>query len=188
MGNDTIHVNSMTKMFYNMSCCYGAKAAGASAFSEKLAQKMTEKMTMEEYKQYIHDKISRIPLNPSQSGWQWNIEITEAGFEAMKNDPEYEARVLKAIRANFSFTDHYHSTNYSVLHFGAADEESYGQSFGGGSPFMEKEEGFWDRRAKRREKLQEQYQEMLDQKAIAEQMGQLSFTYMPDLFDSMETE
>lgn len=43
-------------------------------------------MTLEEYKQYISDKISRIPIHPSQAGWQWHIDITEAGFEAMKND------------------------------------------------------------------------------------------------------
>ena len=195
MGNNTINVNSMTKTYYNMMQCYGVKGKKTSAFSDKLAQKLTEKtsavsakdMSMEDYKQYIRDKISQIPLNPSQFQWQWSIQITEEGFEAMKNDLEYEAHVLQAIRANFSFTDHYHSVNYSVLHFGATEEESYGQSFGGGSPFAEKEEGFWGRRAKRREKLQEQYEEMMDQKAIAKQLGQ-PFIYTPDLFDSMEME
>lgn len=187
MGNNTINVNNMTKTYYNMMQCYSSNTEKSSAFSDKLAQKLTEKMTMEEYKQYIRDKISQIPLNPSQSSWQWSIQITDEGFEAMKNDPAYEAYVLKSIRANFSFTDHYRSTNYSILHFGATKEESYGQSIGGGSPFMEKEEGFWDRRAKRREKLQEQYEEMLDQKAIAESLGQ-PFIFTPDLFDGMEAE
>lgn len=196
MGNNMININSMTKTYYNMMQRYDSNAEKTSAFSNKLAEKMKEKtaavsakdMTMEEYKQYIHNKISQIPLNPSQSQWQWSIQITEEGYEAMKNDPEYEAHVLKAIRANFSFTDHYHSVNYSVLHFGATEEESYGQCFGGGSPFMEKEEGFWDRRAKRREKRMEQYEEMMDQKAAAKEAGQLFFTYTPDLFDGMETE
>ena len=62
----------------------------------------TQDMTMEEYKQYIHDKISQIPINPTQSGYHWNIEITDEGFEAMKNDPEYETYVLDCIRTNFS--------------------------------------------------------------------------------------
>lgn len=196
MGNNTININSMSKTYYNLMQCYAPEKQGESGFADKLAQKRIERasavsakdMTMEEYKQYIHNKISQIPLNPSQSQWQWSIQITEEGYEAMKNDPEYEAHVLKAIRANFSFTDHYHSVNYSVLHFGATEEESYGQCFGGGSPFMEKEEGFWDRRAKRREKLMEQYEEMMDQKAAAKEAGQLFFTYTPDLFDGMETE
>lgn len=196
MGNNTIHVNSMTKTYYNLAQCYAPTNQGQSCFADKLAQKQMEKtaavsvkeMTLEEYKRYIQNEISRIPLNPSQSLWQWNIDITEEGYEAMKNDPAYEAHVLKSIRANFSFTDHFHSVNYSVLHFGATEEESYGQSFGGGSPFMEKEEGFWDRRAKRREKLQEQYEEMMDQKSAAKEAGQLFFTYTPDLFEGMETE
>lgn len=196
MGNNAIDVNSMTKTYYNLIQCYCSDQKTGTSFADKLAQKLTEKepvctakdMTLEEYKQYIQNKISQIPLNPSQSFWQWSIEITDEGFEAMKNDPEYEAHVLKSIRANFSFTDHFHSVNYSILHFGASEEESYGESFGGGSPFMEKEEGFWDRRAKRREKLQEQYEEMMDQRAVAKELGQPFFTYAPDLFDSIETE
>ena len=86
MGNNTINVNSMTKTYYNMMQCYGVKGKKTSAFSDKLAQKLTEKtsavsakdMSMEDYKQYIRDKISQIPLNPSQSQWQWSIQIGRA--------------------------------------------------------------------------------------------------------------
>ena len=147
----------------------------------------TDSMSMTEYKIYIYNVISALTFDNSDSRDFIAVNISDEGFEAMKNDPEYEAHVLQSIRANFSFTDHYHSSNYSILPFGATEEEFHGESVSGGSPFMEKEEGFWDRRAKRREKLQEQYEEMLDQKAIAEQLGQ-PFIFTPDLFESMETE
>lgn len=172
MSDNTIHVNSMTKMYGQFMKIFGEKKeqANSTSFVDTLEKKHTEHMTLDEYKKYIHDKISQIPIHPSQSGWQWNIEITDEGFEAMKENPEYEEQVLKSIRANFSFVDHFHSINYSVLHFGATEEESYGRSFGGGNPMMEKEEGFWERRAKRREKLNEQYEEMMEKKALAKRL------------------
>lgn len=111
----------------------------------------TKDMSMGEYKEYIYDKISRIPLNPSQSGWIWNIEITEEGFEAMKNNPEYETYVLDTIRTNFSFFDVWHSKNWSVLHFGATKEECYGQSYLTASAFeLKSEDTFWERRLEKR--------------------------------------
>ena len=136
---------------------------------------------MDEYKEYIYDKISKIPIHSSQSGWQWSIQITDQGFEAMKQNPEYEAEVLEAIRANFSFNDRFHSQNYSVLRFGASKEESYGQSFGGGNPAMEKEESFWERRAKRRKKLQEQYDEWNQNREELQTFHELGLKYSEEL-------
>lgn len=190
MGSNSIYVDSLTKTYSQFTKCLssGDSRAKTASFCDKLAQKMEETelsspktaqntalskadMTMDEYKEYIRDTISNIPMSPSQSGWHWQIQITDAGFEAMKNDPEYEAFVLKTIRSNFSFTDHFCSQNYSILHFGATAEEFSGESISGGGPFSEKEESFWERRAKRREKLQEQLEEMLDNKALAKRLA-----------------
>lgn len=185
MANNSIDVNCMTKNYANFAKCYGPKKeqTTGAGFTDAILGKLEKAkpagavspkdMTMEEYKQYIYDKISQIPVHPSQSGWQWHVEITDSGFEAMKNDPEYEAHVLSAIRANFSFRDPYQSWNYSVLHFGASEEESYGQSFGGGSRiFNEKEETYWERRQKRRKKRQEELLEIQEEKAIAKRYAQ----------------
>ncbi len=175
-----IDVNSMTRTYTNFMKCYGPKKTSAlsPSFRDHLAEKIesapvsTEHMTMEEYKEYIYDKIARIPLHPSQSGWHWHIEITDSGFEAMQQDPEYEAHVLESIRTNFSFRDPYQSQNYSILHFGASEEESYGESFGGGSMFdTDDKDDYWERRAKRRKKLQEYYDELLENKAAAKRVA-----------------
>ena len=185
MAGISIDVNSMTKTYANFAKCYGPQKSqvSGSKFADVVLGKLeeaerteavsTKDMTMEEYKQYIYDKIAQIPVHPSQSGWQWHVEITDSGFEAMKNDPEYEAQVLSAIRANFSFRDPYQSWNYSVLHFGASEEESYGQSFGGGSRvFHEKEETYWERRQKRRKRRQEELLEIQEKKAAARRFAQ----------------
>lgn len=186
----TIDVNPMTKTYRQWAKCLGdGKQAGGPDFYRKLMEKLAERdnakgvasagaiaradMTMDEYKQYIYDKISRIPMHPTQAGWQWHIEITDSGFEAMKRDPAYEQRVLSAIRQNFSARDPFGCQNYAVLHFGVSEEESYGRSFGGGSRiFPEEEEGFWERRKRRREKLLEQNEEILDKKAAVQRAQQ----------------
>lgn len=188
MGNNSIYVDNMTRLFgsYANQFSAGANRASASAFGETLAQKKAqarqepfpaqeagqaavskENMSLEEYRQYIQDRISRIPMHPSQSGWHWQISITDEGLAAMKSAPAYEAHVLQTIRSNFSYHDKYYSQNYTVLQFGATEEEFHGESVSGGGPFSEKEESFWDRRAKRREKLQEQIEELADKKALA---------------------
>lgn len=181
MGN-SMYVNHMTKAYHNFVKSYETanrqQTAGKASFSEIVSKTesggvpSTEEMTMEEYKEYIYDRICNIPIHPSQSGWHWNIEITDSGFEAMKNDPAYEKHVLDAIRVNFSFADPFHSDNYSILHFGATEEESYGRSWGMGSRMEPKreEETFWERRAKRKKKLKEQYEEMMERKALEKRL------------------
>ena len=189
--NDTIRVDYMTRAYnhflrtHRMLC----ETDDSKEFNRKLVEKYesmketlenneigtvsTKDMSMEEYKEYIHDKISGIPLNPSQSGWIWNIQITEEGFEAMKNDPEYEKHVLDAIRTNFSYFDPWHSKNWAVLHFGATEEESYGESYGMGNAFeMKEEETFWERRLEKKKKMKKQLDKYVEKRKLQEKEWQ----------------
>lgn len=191
MNRTTIQVNHMTESFCRIRKTQEmlSGAQKNQGFARELAEKYehmkgisdlgeigtvsTKEMSMEEYKQYIHDKISRIPLDPSQSGWLWNIQITEEGFEAMKKNPEYEEYVLNAIRMNFSFFDPWHSKNWSVLHFGATEEESYGQSFGMGNAFeMRPEETFWERRLEKKKKMKKQLDKFMEKRKLQEKEWQ----------------
>ena len=52
-------------------------------------------MTMVEYKQYIYNKISQIQCTPQEQASQYLLQFQEAGFEAMKNDPEYGSMGIK---------------------------------------------------------------------------------------------
>lgn len=190
--NNSFLVDYKTKAYHSFlkACQTVVQKQGNKSFADSIREKSEEiaapaettkpgaisarDMTMEEYKQHIYDKISAIPIDPSLTWWHWNIEITDSGFEAMKNDPEYEEYVLNAIRVNFSAVDRYHSANYCILHFGAAKEEARSMSFGMGNPSIpqDREQTFWERRAEQKKRREEEYEEWLDKRAAARRWQQ----------------
>lgn len=92
-------------------------------------------MTMGEYKQYIHDKISQIPMHPTRMNESISITISEAGFEAMKNDPEYEAWVLNDLRTGWAQPDKWAGIcggAYSTIYYGATKEECHAEMWSAG--------------------------------------------------------
>lgn len=117
-------------------------------------------MSLEAYKQYIGDKISRLPMSASSQMQSISVQITDEGFEAMKNDPEYEAWVLDTLAQNFRFQNPWTAMcggGYVVHHFGATKEQYHGESWypgymgGQGAALYDKksEGGFWERRMER---------------------------------------
>lgn len=214
MDDNTIHVNYMTKAYHNFLKSYGAgqPQAGEVAFAEKIAQKTLEaqqtgkleitpkEMDLEEYKQYIHDKISNIPISPSQMGASFSVHISDAGFEAMKADPEYEKWVLDTLKYDFGFQDPWAGIcggRFSIHNFGASKEEYSGQSWSAGyqngngkSLFHQKaEDSFWERRMQRSEQLQEQFEKlqvkrMLDKRMLGDEYVQQSYFSAELLFSS----
>ncbi len=89
-------------------------------------------MTMEEYKQYIYDKIIRMPVDPSQMQDAVSIQISEEGFAAMKADPEYEKWVLDTIRRDLGAYNPWGrmgESSYRSHYFGATKKEYRGYCF-----------------------------------------------------------
>lgn len=140
------------------------KYAGKITISEvdRTEQISTKDMTMEEYKEYISDCLSRIPMHPSQMQNSVAIHISDAGFEAMKNDPEYEEWVMEWLGKDFAFHDPWSGIcggHYVVHYIGATKEEYRGEGWypayqngSGESLFNQKAKGsFWERRLKRQE-------------------------------------
>ena len=126
------------------------------------AENTRENMSMAEYKQYIHNLISRLPINPTLSGWNHNVVISEEGFEAMKNDPEYEAWVLDAIGSNFAVTIPFRTSTNAYQFFGATKGEAHGY-VEGSSPKAsrtDEEDSFWQKRAERYRDQRERNQEL----------------------------
>lgn len=64
----------------------------------------SENMTMGEYKKYIYDKISDISV---YNGNLTEVSISEEGFKAMKNNPEYEKWVMSQISVPSGDKDSY---------------------------------------------------------------------------------
>ena len=213
MGN-TINVNYMTKTYSNFVKNYEAKSGGqvkTTSFSDKVAEKSmetqnvsetgkggivsTKDMTMEEYKQYIHDKISQIPVSPSQMSSSFSVHISDAGFEAMRADPEYEKWVLDTLKYNFGFNNPWTGICggiYAVHNFGASKEEYSGQSWHKGyqngkgeSLFQQKaEDSFWERRIRRSKELQERFEELQEKRMLDKRM--LGEDYVQQTYFSAE--
>ena len=107
--SNTINVNYMTRAYNQYQQKNAAKdqekedtrfadsvrekseASGSIVGNSKIGSVSAKDMTMVEYKQYIYNKISQIPMHPTRAGESISVTISEVGFEAMKNDPEYEA-------------------------------------------------------------------------------------------------
>ena len=195
MGS-TINVNYMTKTYSNFLKNYEAKDSGqtkTTSFSDKVAEKSmgtqnisetgkagavsTKDMTMEEYKQYIHDRISQIPMHPTRMSESISINISEAGFEAMKNDPEYEAWVLNDLRTGWAQPDRWAGVcggAYSTIYYGATKEECHAEMWSAGyqngsgkSLFDDRaEDSFWERRVERKKQMEAQIEEQQEKKRI----------------------
>lgn len=143
----------------------------------------TKDMGMDEYKEYIYDRISQLPMHPTNMQDYVAVQISDAGLEAMKNDPEYEQWVLDSIRSNFSARDPWSGMcggKYVVLYFGDTKEQSRGESWRGGylngsgnKLFNQKSKNsFWEKRMQRTKELQEQYEEMLEIKELNKDLDQ----------------
>ena len=194
--SNTINVNYMTRTYSNFLKNYEAKSGSqtkTTSFSDRIAEKSAESqnvsetgkagavstkdMTMEEYKQYIHDKISQIPMHPTRMSESISINISEAGFEAMKNDPEYEAWVLNDLRTGWAQPDRWAGVcggAYSTIYYGATKEECHAEMWSAGyqngsgkSLFDSKaKDSFWERRVERKQRMEAQIKEQQEKKRI----------------------
>ena len=139
-----------------------------------------QEMTLDEYKAYIEGELQNIPRNITRHRDEVTIVISDAGYEAMQNDPEYEAWVLNGVREELSFPDYlcgYPGTygRHEVIQFGATKEDYRGQSSAirkHDSRHVE-EESYWERRLKKlkaRLKIEQELfeHEQLLQKAFEE--------------------
>lgn len=121
-----------------------------------LKKTSTQEMSLDEYKAYIEGELQNIPRNFTRYRDDVTIVISDAGYQAMQNDSEYEAWVLNGVREELSFPDYlccYPGTygRHEVIQFGATKEDYRGQSLAihkNDSPHVE-EETYWERRLKR---------------------------------------
>ena len=151
--------------------------------AEKVEASFRDNMSLDEFKQYIYEKISRIPMHPSQMMRSVCVHISDAGFEAMKKDPEYERWVLDVLRKDFSYQDPWADVageSFAVHRFGATRQEYRGDSWylgfrGGRGGILydeEAEESFWEKRCKRFKKYMKQCQEAAKEKQIQKRVIQ----------------
>lgn len=128
-----------------------------------------EDMSIEEYKVFIDGLLNSIPFDSTRIYDREITSITDAGWEQMKNDAEYEAWVLGYTVENRSVRNPFFgwqgaSGNFYVEKFGASIEEHVGQSIGKPSLNIscnnERNKKSWWK--KRREKMKERMDEQAE--------------------------
>ncbi len=152
--------------------------------------KSTADMTMEEYQSYIWKKIDSFPFNPTRMNDEETIKISSKCWERMKNNPEYEDKMMNIIKEGRAYPDPFvgmgSKGTYWIFEFDGGEgcmshgfSKNYGGSEDGARKIFnrESEGSFWSRRAKRikaeKEILEAYYQkkdlleEMAEQKATA---------------------
>jgi len=139
--------------------------AGKSVLAKNGASNISrEDMTMEEYKGFINGLLSSIPFDSTRIYDREFISISDAGWEQMKNDPDYEAWVLGYTAGNRSVRNPFFglpgaSASICVEKFGASIEEHIGQSVGTsslGSSSNHVKKSWWEKRQEKTEELLEE--------------------------------
>ena len=135
-------------------------------FDNSVLSKSKEDMTLSEYKQWVMNELSQLPV----SGWVQSsfssgaLIIKEEAFENMKNDPEFEEYVFNRVRSLYSANGLPVGSNnicYEVI--GGSPEECYGYAGpvgGGNAKIFDKDESWWQER-------HEEFDELLETQAKA---------------------
>ena len=141
-----------------------SESSAAPAPSEKAD------MSMEAYQQMIREKISQMSLSSTRQMEAVSIQISDAAFERMKNDPDYEAWVLNDLREAFSQSNPWVAATgggYSVFYIGETKEQCHAEGWypgymgnQGAAMFEDKAKGsFWEQRMENHKKYMELQQE-----------------------------
>lgn len=147
--------------------------------SENLSEKSAEDMTMEEFKAYIWDKIDSFPFSPTRPNDDETIKISDKCFERMKEDAEYEEKMMNIIKDGRMYPDPYYGTGlnsagvYWILEFDGGEgckSQGFSKNFGGSKESAESrfdnnsEGGFWSSKRLLKKKMQAQIEEIIHQK------------------------
>lgn len=134
-------------------------------------------MSMEAYRQTIREKISRMPLSATRQMESISIQISDAAFARMQNDPDYEAWVLNDLREAFSQSNPWVTATgggYSVFCIGETKEQCHAEGWypgymgdQGAAMFEDRAKGsFWEQRMEHHKK----YRELAEQAAAKRRM------------------
>ena len=132
-----------------------------------------QEMTLDEYKEYIESQLQNIPRHFTRHRDEVTVCISDAGYEAMQNDSDYEAWVLESVREELSFPDHlcgWPGTygRYDVMQFGASKEDFRGHmsAIHKNDSHHVEEETYWEQRLKRLKARLKAEQELFEHEQI----------------------
>ena len=152
-------------------------------YDSSISNKTKEEMTMDEYKQWVMNEMSQMPV----SGWYrstcvgGSLIITDEAFEKMKSDPEWENTVMNMVRKMYSTNGIMGSKMIGFQVIGASPEECYGEgipvkSDSNSDDLSDDEESWWEKRHEKMEELlEEQEKEALKRAQARRAQAQENF-------------
>ena len=189
--------SALMRNLYNTMADNNISAISYKATFQTVQMKQTNiggrsitEMSMTEYQVYIAAKIDDIPFSATRPFDEQAINISDAGWLKMKEDPAHEQFVLDAIERSRQMIDDLFNQgsvgNYSVLSFDETENvvsNMFSKMFGGSLETardifeQESQNAFWISRAERAEEYAQQvkvYQQQRVQMQIASlQLGVL---------------
>lgn len=92
-------------------------------------EKPREEMTLDEYKQYICNAVSALPVSTSRKlNSSGMLIFKEEAFRQMKENPEYEKAVVDMLREKYASGVSVYTPDVSYQVIGASEEECYGSA------------------------------------------------------------
>lgn len=158
-------------------------------YDSSISNKSKEEMTMDEYKQWFMNEMSKMPV----SAWYSStcvggaLTITEECFERMKNDPEWENTVLGMVRNMYSSSGLMGSKMIGYQVIGASPEQCYGEGIPvkNSSLSASDEKSWWEKRHEKMEELlEEQEKEALKKAQARKALAQEN--YLKSQFESQQ--
>lgn len=177
------HGLNVTKTLLSAKTAPSRKTACGSSFAQTLVSvttrkttitvtKTTTEMTMAEYQEYIWEKIDSFPFSPTRPYDEQTIKISEKCWNRMKDDPEYENKMMNIIKDGRQYPDPFFGMGscgaYEVLDFDGGEgclSHTFSKNFGGSelgasNQFDKESEGaFWSKRRKRMKELHKESEE-----------------------------
>lgn len=177
------HGLNVTKALLPTLTAKAKRAACGSSFAQTLVSvttrettitvtKTTTEMTMAEYQEYIWEKIDSFPFSPTRPYDEQTIKFSEECWDRMKNDSEYEEKMMNIIKDGRQYPDPFFGMGscgaYEVLDFDGGEgclSHTFSKNFGGSklgasNQFDKESEGaFWSNRRKRMKELYKESEE-----------------------------
>ena len=152
--NDVIHVNTTSRLLTTLT---GHLSQTKGAFEGALQD--ARAAAAAQYRVHIEEMIRAMPVHKSRLGDNFRIDISDAGYEAMQNDPSYEEFVLDTVRTELSAPALPSAGSATViLQFGEDPSRLRKHAFSAGDDFfhvIEEDKSFWEERLERQEELEE---------------------------------
>ena len=140
-------------------------------YDSSLDGKSKEDMTLDEYKQWYRNQVSKMPVSAfvASTFVSSQLIIKDECFERMKNDPEWEQKMLNMTRGYFGANGLIGSKAIGYQVLGASPEECYGAGIpvknDSGIFSTDNDESWWQKRHEEFEKLLEEQAKAAQKKA-----------------------